>query len=404
MRVESAVSRAWGIIRRRRDGRRRIGFVCAVVLALALSVSGCWDYLDIEQRAFPIVIGLDLTPEGRYLASLQVVLPRNLRGAGPGGGTGGTASVPGGQSPYRVVTAEGDSPATAVFHAHGLLFREIDLGQVKVIVIGESLAASGLGQLGWVSRTLSMPSDTFVTVARGQALPVVQASTPAEEIPGLFLFHDFTRKYNRSPDIIPVYAWQALIKWLYHPYMDVYMQGVTGEEFGVNHDGLAVFSLCRFSGWLTEKQTAIFGRSRRGFVQGVIDARLPETGGGFASLRIDGGSSKYWVTSDDGGIVLHVSESLRGADIENQGFTLTSIKEAHLVEGALAAKEEESIRDLLATLQQLRGDIFGFGEKLREKDPGNPALESPEAWRDAYARARVDVTVKVTILNRGFMK
>ncbi|HEY3314452.1 MAG TPA: hypothetical protein VGL40_04130, partial [Bacillota bacterium] len=204
---------------KRFGARKRWAMVgLAAALALCLLAGGCWDYSEIDQRAFAIMIGFDKTPEGKYQASAEIAVTRFLRGASGGaGGGGGGATKP----PFRIVTAVGDTPQQAIEGIRSALFRDLDLGHVKVVVFGEDAAGDGLKQFDWVGRSFRVPNTAFLAVAHGRAEDSVKADTPAEELPGLFLYHAFSRKYNRSPDIIPVFLWEGLVKLYQETYQDV---------------------------------------------------------------------------------------------------------------------------------------------------------------------------------------
>jgi spore germination protein KC len=167
---------------------------------------------------------------------------------------------------------------------------------------------------------------------------------------------------------------------------------------------LALFSRRRLVGWLSEEQVAVFGRVKRGYPEGVVSMLTDLVPGRLLSLHVTSGSKKYWITSEGDNLTLHLQETVGGELVEAAGVTITSPTELGRLERALEKKEEENIRDVLRTMQELRADAFGFGELLRRKDPGNPALADADTWREAYARAKVDVKVRVRARNRGFTK
>ncbi len=381
--------------------RRRALALLTAALVLCLLTGGCWDYREIDQRAFVLILGFDRADDGRYLASAQVAIARFLRGAGTAGGGGGTAP---GKLPYRIVSETGTTPQEAFEAVRSDLFREIDLGHTMVVVFGEELAAEGLEQFDWIRRSFRIPDIAFLSVAHGRAEDVVKADTPAEELPGLFLYHAFSRKYNQSPDIIPVYLWEALVKLYESPFEDIYLQGVTGEKYGLNHSGLALFSLHRLAGWLDETQAAVFGRLKREYFEGVVATLSDPVPGKLLSTHIINGSRHLGVSFEGGELTLKVSETIGGNFVEAAGFGITSPKELDLIQRQLAQQEEADVRNLLQTMQGMKSDALGFGELLRRRDPSNPLLADPATWREAYSKAKIQVRVKVKARNRGFTK
>lgn len=370
----------------------------AVALALCLLVGGCWDYREIDQRAFVIILGFDRADDGRYLASAQIAVTRYLRGAGTAGG--GAAN----KLPYRIVSGVGVTPQAAFEEIRSDLFREVDLGHTSVVIFGEELAGEGLEQFDWIRRSFRLPNIAFLGVAHGRAETVVSADTPAEELPGLFLFHAFSRKYNRSPDIIPVYLWEGMVQLYLSPFEDVYLQGVTGEKYGLNHSGLALFSRRRLVGWLTETQAAVFGRVKREYFEGVVATLSEAVPGKLLSMLVLGGSRRLGVTYEGGQLTLSVSETISGNFVEAPGIAITSPTELDRLQAELVRQEEADLRNLLQTMQSVKSDALGFGELLRRRDPASPLLADPDTWREAYSRAAIRVQVKVEARNRGFTK
>lgn len=365
-------------------------------LALALvTLSGCWDFHETEERALALMVGIDAGEREEYAASVQLVLPQNLKITGQAGGGGGG-------KPFRVLVEEGPTIEAAVERIRQALYRDLDFGQTKLIVLGEEIARRGLDRLGWLWRNERIPGIAFLVVARGRALDVVAAESPAVELPVFFLFNMLTpTAYNRTAAVMPVLRWQAFSR-LHAPLQDVHLTGVTAAKYGLNVAGLAAFHRGRLVGWLDPEQTAdlnwVLGRRLERELVAPAPLGLSE---GPLSARVVGGLTRYAVSLDDRGApVLHVRLMLQAYLRDSgPGEVRPALRE---VEQALARAAGANVRSTIARLQAMRADLPGFGERLRRAYPDHPAVRSPDAWRQAFARAPLRVEVVVHLATSGY--
>ena len=99
-----------------------------LILLLPLVLSGCSTSGEVENQAHALVLGIDRAESGGI--GLTVRIPRIGKSAGDEGGSG----------EYLVLSAEGDDYAQALEYLQWAVTRDLNLGQLRLLVVSEALA------------------------------------------------------------------------------------------------------------------------------------------------------------------------------------------------------------------------------------------------------------------------
>ncbi|GKV56587.1 germination protein GerC [Sporosarcina sp. NCCP-2222] len=101
--------------------------------SLAL-LSGCWDKIELEERGYAVVLGLDKSEEDHMVdVTFQIENPQ----------VGSTSqSVAQNEPPSDILTITATDIISAKELANSIVSREIDLSQLQTIIIGEEFARS----------------------------------------------------------------------------------------------------------------------------------------------------------------------------------------------------------------------------------------------------------------------
>ncbi len=141
-----------------------------LMLILPFFLTGCWDKKDPEDRAFIITLGVDKTEEGCCFT----FAPANIE-------TGEAKSY----------TAEGETLAAAVAQADTRASRKLDLGQLKTVLLGESLLREGEALeafLQELEQSRSVSEKVMLLAAEGSAADCTAAVMEEDSKTGLFLW------------------------------------------------------------------------------------------------------------------------------------------------------------------------------------------------------------------------
>ncbi|MGM1021126.1 MAG: Ger(x)C family spore germination protein [Bacillota bacterium] len=148
-------------------------------------ISGCWDSVELNQRAIVAAIAIDMDGESGYEVSLQVIVASEILG-----------NKGRGDSPVVLYQQKGKSIYQAIRRASQKIPRDISLSHVRLVVLGEKLARHGIGHtLDFMERYVETRSTMKMMVARGKTGKDVLASMTAM---GRIPARDISGKLERS--------------------------------------------------------------------------------------------------------------------------------------------------------------------------------------------------------------
>lgn len=107
----------------------------ALLTAVALLLSGCGQLTQVENLAFVILFGVDLTDDGQIEVVAQIPKITGSKGEEDSGGSSSSDNL--------VYAADGADFLTALTNLNWAVPRRLDLSQIELIVISEKLARSG---------------------------------------------------------------------------------------------------------------------------------------------------------------------------------------------------------------------------------------------------------------------
>lgn len=383
--------------------------LCILLVMSLMPLTGCWSRKELNELALVMALGIDLVPEG-YAVTVQVMNP---------GETGNQVGGPTGGMPVVTYQAIGRTVPDALQRMLSTTPRMLYLAHIRVLVIGEALARSGVSDvLDFISRDHQLRTDFFLLVAKGsKASKILQTVTPFEHIPANSLYSSILVSHKNWAATGKV-TLQQFITELERGGSNPVMSGVQleGDERNggsldnldairpktlIQHAGIAVFKKDKLVGWLGESVSKTFN-----YVLNEVNSTVsntPSPGGGLA------------------GIIITRSDSALEARLDAQGkpeFTVKLHMEANLttIQGKLDLNNPASIEDLqknieqrfdlkltqnIREVQQKYGtDIFGFGEALHRKYP-RAWRTYREHWEDSFRTAKVNVRSKVVIQKIG---
>lgn len=106
--------------------------IAALFLLCALLLSGCSESNEVENLAYALILGLDLTDDGQIRVCAQIPKITGKDDASDGSGDGSEL----------VFSAEGDSFPEALSRLEWIVPRRLDLSQLQLVIVSEKLARS----------------------------------------------------------------------------------------------------------------------------------------------------------------------------------------------------------------------------------------------------------------------
>ncbi|MGQ9779907.1 MAG: Ger(x)C family spore germination protein [Bacillota bacterium] len=368
--------------------RPRIG---CLLLVLALATAGCWDFEEVDRRAFATTIGID--PAGRGVRlTLQVPLIRGVRGGAVGGEEG-----------FITLTQTARTVHEAFAALQTKASRDLVIQQNKTIVLGQAAARAGVKSLlDYLRRNPKAPPQSLVFIARRKTAAEILSFVPPKEVLSaseLILAGQTVPKADRVY-FIPL--WQFVQK-LVHPSKDPYAPLIDLDRKHNNFvlAGIGVFAGDRLVGELGPEETQVFGILANLMKAGTITFTAS---GKTVTLRNVKGKTRIKVRAENGRPSFLLETLVYAAIGEDTGGR-TDLKPAdyrRLEHEAVCALKPRLV-GVVRKLQAWKADVIDFGETLRARQP-RLWERIKGSWREIYRTAPVEITVKVRLARDGILR
>jgi len=162
--------------------RKKIA-VAPLLLCLVFALSGCWDRVEIENRAYVVAIGVDME-EDEYSVTLSIpLLAQNNQDEA--------------ETPGFLQTATGGTITEALKHLEQSADKTLYYGQAKVLILGQDVIKNPERTAGVIRAFNSLPEiDLRINVlgTEGTAKEILETEPPGEDLPGLFVADIYRNK------------------------------------------------------------------------------------------------------------------------------------------------------------------------------------------------------------------
>lgn len=401
--------------------------IAALLCVLSLTVTGCWDRIELEDQHFVLAMGIDRRPGGGYVVSVQLAKANVIAG---GEGDSGTSA--GG----HVVSIEGDSLVGCLTALETVSNRRLNVAHIKGVFIGEDLARDGIGSvLSSLTRFPQSRRSLYIVIVRGGEAqeflrhlhPMIE-SNPGKYIEEMLASHTFTGLLPRSqlhnivgdiemPSRDALVAVGAVNKTLLNePYLqpgdeplpadaNVYAgeHRFVGAAVPLEFNGSAMFSGDKLVGFLTGAETRLALMLRGEFRRGPIAFSEPDRD---ARVVLDvrrGRNTQVTAAWSDGDPEIAVRVRLEAEIIEITSETDWGDppKSAELDE-AVSAYLDDMATEVIRKAQAAGADIFGFGDALRPAFATYNDFASYN-WLGRFPDVTVTPDVQLTVRRTGLL-
>ncbi|OXM87696.1 Ger(x)C family spore germination protein [Paenibacillus rigui] len=401
--------------------RNKTVSVLLLVITVFPILAGCWDRMEIEERAVVLGIGIDKAKEKHtkpneavshpankdmkvlgtdiIKVTVQIAVPGRIPlGPGEGGGGGG------GQKTVWVVEAVGHTVADAFNVLQQRVSRPLFFGHLRIIVVSEVVASKGIENLNdYFRRNPEVRRTNWMVICKGEAANIMHASPQLERVPTLYLMTtmDQAVKMGRFPNDFLGIFWSSVSakgKEGYLPYMEMM------ENDNVQISGLALFRGDKLVSVTDPREIILY--------MGIMGVR---EGGGESYVKPKGSSdyfmfqsrtrkSTFKVSLQDGKPHINVRVIIEGNLLSKSSEAVT-LNEALVrdIELQLDKIAMQSYKQLVVKTQAVSSDIFGFGEHIRAKLPKywNEHIKTEEHWQEQYSGLKVDISVDIHVRRIG---
>lgn len=366
---------------------RRVLSVLVSVLLL-FSISGCWNYTEVDDMSIVAGVAIDKNKaDGKLLLTVELV--------DTNGGLDKT------QAGFKMISLSGDTMFEIVRNIISITGKKLFWSHAKAIIVSEEVAREGLIKaIDWYSRDTETRSDVFIFVSGEKtAREVLNLNSTTQAIMSFELAQMMRdEKYISSAPTVEIWDFIDKLETLGNnavaPMVNIHVKNGQKNE---RVEGTAVFVKDRMVGKLDGDETKSMLFVKNLITGGVLDIE-DKHGTPSYSLEIISNQTKLKPRMAGGRLQMQI-----------ETMTQTGLDEVMTVEGFMKGETIQDIEkrasermeaDILAVIhkvqQEYDADIFAFGENVHENQPKIWAKVKAH-WPEAFADLDVTVSSKVEI-------
>ncbi len=383
-----------------------------VLISVVPLLGGCWNQRELTDLAFVMALGIDKGEKKKYDVTYQIVEPSNVSSGQTGGGGG--AQGP----PIVTYKSSGNNLTEASSNVTKQIPREIYYAHANILVISEELAREGiLDILDKLERDTEFRTTTTVVIAKdNRAEDLVSTLTNLDKIPSYKFIKTLESTESLLGENIKVTI-DDLLSAITSSGKEPVISGFTlmgSPEKGTSQqninmtrsqalilaDDLAVFKNGKLVGWLGQNNSRgavwLLGRMKATNVdfdwKGKKDA---------VSTISNLSDTKVTFTVKNGKITANINiETIISLSEINRAFEIKNPNEIQELEKKTSVQIKKEVESSIKSVQKLKADIFGFGEKIYRQHP-KLWKKIKGDWNNRFAEMDYQIKVKTYYRESG---
>lgn len=367
-----------------------------VVSLLALPLGGCWDALEINDRAIVSAIAFDREPDKTFRIWVSILEPVQFKGEAR-------------SLPIRVLDGHGRTIEDALLDVQDRYIPRLYMGHMQWIIISERLARSSVQEvLAWLNRSLDRRLSQSVVISPGPFEDIVRIASPQATRSMQVVRESLAPKIGGSTNLGPwlediAEAGRDPVGGSFRPK---YEKGRLIPKDEYEFDGLVLFRQDRMVAKLRPDDSLPFlllngdlrgGASRQSVLNVDGVQRATVTWIASPSKRralLVGNEVRYEVTLDVRGRLAELRGTLKPYDQKDIS------RVADLLTEAISAEMEAVFKKL----QAAKVDSVGVGQLVHAKYPGY-WRKVREDWREAgLPKVKLVVNANINLDIQGLSK
>ena len=371
---------------------------CLLGVAIALPLTGCWNYEGLDQLDIVVGIGVDYDKENRlFNVSYDIA---DLAGAEKKDGISS-----------KMIHAQGKTLADAAANAKRNEANRLFFGTAHVLVLNQQLVRE-MGILA-ITETLLREGEyretMYVVISQEKtAAEILERPEEMSSIMSVTLLDIISEDKDVTGTSLDTQLYQVynvLNSTRKSILLPVLRRVERGENIVPDINGMAVIRGEMLVGFLSPEQSryALFVEDK--LDGGVITLSLSDTPTNDLAMKIFSNKTKKSYTYEENKITVNIKTDTSVCIVENQNSMDIMDKQiTKQIEETAARMIEANIKSLVSTMQnEFNADVFGFGEMIYRKDQKLWNQLSP-SWDEIYPTVEVEVSAKVEVMNTAFTK
>lgn len=401
---------------------KTVKWLCCILILIPL-LTGCWDRLEIEERAVVLGVSIDVVdPEevedaneevshvngtipspkkGNVRVAVQIALPGRIP-LGPGESGGGRGSS---EETVWVIDVVGQSIDDAFMILQQQISSRLFFGHLRVIVVSEAMAKKGLENVNdYFRRNPEVRRMAWLMISKGSAYRLMKAAPQLERVPTLYLMSTLDEgiRMGKFPkDYIGIF-WSNLSKKGqegFLPYVEIKKEQnveIKGLAYFVGERMVGVTKPLEIAGYLAIKGVNPAGY--RVFIQLDGGQDTVMTNATHRKAKID-----FQIKDNIPHFKIRIAVELNLEEKLSEKIQINNTDTLKLIEQKQEEASVEFYSNVIKKTQAKGSDIFGFGELVRAKKPRywNQHIKTTEGWRSMYKNSKFEVQVSMRVRRIG---
>lgn len=374
--------------------------IMPLLIFFLVTLSGCWDEVQIEERAFLSAVAIDLAEDdgGKAILELteQIIVPAGL----------GTITEPGGGKAYRNISRTGEG----IFETNRDISRQenrkMDVEHLDLVIISKELAEQEdmlANVLDVFVRQEYMRRGIFIVVADNKAKTLLNVEPEHVKIPAEYIT-EIMENAESVATMKPIQIGDVQEKLLINRSFTVPLLTEVADN-SIYYQGIAV--IAEKPNKLVDTLTGADAKGRQFITGGAQDGSVTtEVEGEQATFEITGSSSDYKLLNrDKNALEFQVDISLTAAIREYFG-TVDFYKEENLKIFEQAFEKEVKKLSEIAVRKmkdELQVDVLDFDKYLRihHNKLWNEIKQDWDHGENYFSESKITINVKGTITQPG---
>jgi len=376
-----------------------------ILVMISIFTTGCKGTKEeLNNLAVAVAIGYDITSDGKYILTAQILNPQKDSSGGTMGKKAGSQQK---ATDVVVFNTIGDSISDCKGQLTTKLGKELNYGHIDFVVVGKQLAESGIATvLDAVLRGYKMRPDVPLLVTKGNAFDIIRVTSVHEKIPanevGNILRLQSSFGFTKNGSILN-FA-NSLSTKTESPVTSVINLSKnknSDETFEVA--GTAVFKKDKLIGFMDMNETRgmqwVNGKVELGY---ITTLSLEE---GKITFEIIRSSSKIKpsIKTDSFTMLINVKEE---SNISEMTGKLDPMNNPAIID-RLEIRQNNAITNEIklainAAQKKFGADIFGFGEMIHRDYP-KEWDHIKDQWKNIFPKLNIEIKVISSLKRPGYI-
>ena len=370
----------------------KVNILLIIIFLSQIAISGCWDYIEIEDRLIVVGLAIDKCKEtSKYIVTVETVSPK------------GTGEI---DIESDLISMKGETIFDAIRNVILYSGKKMYWSHEKVLIISEEIAKEGIiPALDLITRDSETRADILLLVSKEETAREILEGV--DKVHSTISFH--LEDMLKAQEHISKYKTSKL--WLLLD--ELASEGISAtvptvemmfkqEEIIPKVYGIAVFKRDKMVGWLDGIETRSFLIIRDEIKEPVIVVK--EVGDTEIDVTVEVYTNKVKVKPElkDEEIIMKIIVEMEvgiGEIVGSEDFISKGGREK--LEKASEELIKSQMEHVIKKVQrEYESDIFGFGSIVRREMP-NVWKKVKSYWNEIFVDLKTEISVDVTVKGSG---